>query len=141
MRISHSVLEDIEALENRVGQLKFELELLEENRTFIKSKRLDGVSAAAAPGAASYEKICDKTVDLKREIEAAILELSQRRHELIALIQRVDDIVLSKILFLRYVKRMQLADIGAELGYSGNYVYHLHTKALDALDVMMANLS
>lgn len=138
MRNSTALFNELVAAEDELHNLKFELDMLERDRVFVNSIALDRSPGGSGAGCASFEKKCDKIVDLKRSIEDKIASLAVRRHEIIALIQRLDDSALSKLLFLRYIKRLTFKEVGLELGYSGSYIYTLHERALAALDKLIA---
>ncbi len=124
------LLDGIARAEDEISQLKFELDLLEKDRVYVSALKTDGIGSNAAYGYANYEKVCDKIVDIKREIESKIVQLSQSRRDVIDIIQRLDNNTYSKVLFLRYIKKLPFSQISAELGYSEPHVYRLHSDAV-----------
>ncbi len=96
----------------------------------ISSSRLTGMPHNPSPVASAIESAVCRKVDLEREI--AVLE--KERNTLIAKIDLLEDPDLSKLLMLRYVQEVRWSDIAAVLGYSENYAYRLHNRAIRDLD-------
>ena len=96
----------------------------------ISSSRPTGMPHNPSPVASAIESAVCRKVDLEREI--AVLE--KERNTLIAKIDLLEDPDLSKLLMLRYVQEVRWSDIAAVLGYSENYAYRLHNRAIRDLD-------
>ena len=100
------------------------------NQAEISSSRLTGMPHNPSPVASAIESAVCRKVDLEREIA----ELEKERNTLIAKIDLLEDPDLSKLLMLRYVQEVRWSDIAAVLGYSENYAYRLHNRAIRDLD-------
>ena len=96
----------------------------------LSSSRLTGMPHNPSPVASAIESAVCRKVDLEREIA----ELEKERNTLIAKIDLLEDPDLSKLLMLRYVQEVRWSDIAAVLGYSENYAYRLHNRAIRELD-------
>lgn len=128
-------LASVKNAEERLNALEVKLELLERDRVWVKSVNSErgGVSSASPAACANYEKVCDKIVDLKREIGVKRAELSDARQMLADAFGRLDNPAYSKLLVLRYVERLTFLQIADVLGYSRSHIYRLHNSAVGAL--------
>lgn len=136
---SQIVLEKISIIENRIEQLKFELEELEKNRVSVRAVSFDKVpGGSSCRGEAAFEKTGDKIADLEREIRREIESLSMARHDAISLIQRLENTSQMNVLFMRYVKMASFDEIASELGYSATSVFRAHRTGLAALDKLLS---
>lgn len=135
---SQTVLEKISIIENRIGQLKFELGELEKNRVSVRAVSYDKLpGGSSSRKEAAFEKTGDKIADLEREISREIESLSMARHDAIALIQRLENNSQMNVLFMRYVKSASFDEIASELGYSPTSVFRAHRTGLAALDKLI----
>lgn len=69
-------------------------------------------------------------VALEEDINKMIKKYLALRDRIIGEIQGLDSAIHITILLKKYVERKDLGSIAAEMGYSYNYVKHLHRKAL-----------
>lgn len=69
-------------------------------------------------------------VALEEDINKMIKKYLALRDRIIGEIQGLDSAIHITVLFKKYVERKDLGSIAAEMGYSYNYVKHLHRKAL-----------
>ena len=81
-------------------------------------------------GEASFVLIVAKAVDLEQEINEEIDQLLQRKHQIIAEIQRLPDSRYVQLLYKRYVQYKRFEVIAEEMQYSFPHVMRLHEKAL-----------
>ena len=72
-------------------------------------------------------------VDLEMGIARRIKELERIRDGVLKAIAGVDDERLRDVLSLRYINGMTWERIATELGYSRQWVYALHRRALEAV--------
>lgn len=99
----------------------------------ISSSRLTGMPHNPSPAASVIENAVCREVDLEREIA----ELEKERNTLIAQIDLIEDPDLSKLLMLRYVQEARWDEIMAEMGYSESWIFELHKRAKENLDVVL----
>lgn len=69
-------------------------------------------------------------VALEEDVNKMIKKYLALRDRIIGEIQGLDSAIHITILFKKYVERKDLGSIAAEMGYSYNYVRHLHREAL-----------
>lgn len=134
---SQLFLENISVLEQKIDELKFELDALEKNRIYIRAVNFDKLPGGGRAREASFEKVGDKIADLTRELDAKMAELAEARHNAIALIHSLENHSQSRVLFLRYVKRLSFDQLSAELGYAESHVFMLHRNGLAELDKLL----
>ena len=72
-----------------------------------------------------------KIVDLETEITATIVEYLSKKEEVIKTIESVENINMYNLLYKRYVEGKPLTSIAEEMGFSEDYVKHLHGDALN----------
>ena len=63
--------------------------------------------------------------------------MEKERNTLIAQIDLIEDPDLSKLLMLRYVQEARWDEIMAEMGYSESWIFELHKRAKENLDVVL----
>lgn len=114
-----------------------------------KIRRFESLSALATRTTASYdcvsplagfatsrlESYAVMIADLGTEISADTEKLRSIKEETQKVIHGIGDALMENILELRYLDMMQWEEIAAVLGLSTNYVYQLHMRALDKLQV------
>ena len=126
---ARTLLERIIKIRKAIDYRRTKIDALAD-QAVISSSRLTGMPHIPSPVASAMESAVCRKVDLEREIA----ELEKERNTLIAKIDRLDDPDLSKLLMLRYVQEARWSDIAAVLGYSENYAYRLHNRAIRELD-------
>ena len=67
---------------------------------------------------------------MEEDVNKMIKKYLALRDRIIGEIQGLDSAIHITILFKKYVERKDLGSIAAEMGYSYNYVRHLHREAL-----------
>ena len=133
------LLEEIAKTETRIEQMKFELESLEENLTYIRALSYEKIGSGSRKNEAAFEDITDRIVDLGNNIKRDIAELAERKYDAVRLIQRLDNALQEKILHMRYIRSKPFAEIGSELGYDLNYIYKLHKRALEKIEKFLGD--
>lgn len=81
----------------------------------------------------SQDKMGDtvaKILDLETEITASIVEYLGKKEEVIRTIESVENINMYNLLYKRYVDGKTLTTIADEMGFSEDYIKHLHGDAL-----------
>ena len=126
---ARTLLERIIRIRKAIDYRRTKIDALAD-QAVISSSRLTGMPHNPSPVASAIESAVCRKVDLEREIA----ELEKERNTLIAKIDLLEDPDLSKLLMLRYVQEVRWSDIAAVLGYSENYAYRLHNRAIRELD-------
>ena len=75
----------------------------------------------------------DKVCLLEEKINCKIDELVDFREKVNSAINEIDDLILQKILYLKYFKGKPFEKIGEEIGYCTKQISRLHKKAVDLL--------
>lgn len=81
----------------------------------------------------SQDKMGDtvaKILDLETEITASIVEYLGKKEEVIRTIESVENTNMYNLLYKRYVDGKTLTTIADEMGFSEDYIKHLHGDAL-----------
>ena len=76
-----------------------------------------------------------KIIDLESEINKDMMKLVELKKDIIRRVKAVESAELQTILELRYLSYMRWEEIAIELGYGIDNVYHLHSKALDEIEI------
>lgn len=79
-----------------------------------------------------------KIVDLEREIDTQVDELSESRRRIEQALNEVKDERLRTLLYMRYINGKSWGEISKQLIYSRDYVIkNLHPKALKEIDMIL----
>lgn len=79
---------------------------------------------------APFERAVIAAVDLEHETAAMIAKYNALRHTIIGQIQQLDSPERMQVLYKRYVEEKRWELIADEMGYSADYIRHLHGFAL-----------
>lgn len=97
----------------------------------IKGLRYDTVRVQTSPdGSPSTEKAIDQIVDIEAELINELGSLLVERQKIIAQIEGIEDDRYSRLLYLRYVEGMSLTSIAKDMGYSRDWIFKAHGRAL-----------
>ena len=75
-----------------------------------------------------------RIADLEAEIQDDMLDIAYKRHEIINMIHRLDNVAYMQVLFGRYIQCKRLDAIGKDMGISYSHTIVLHGKALEAFE-------
>ena len=123
-------LSQVYALNCRIENKKSERDQLRELAMSVSS--FSNTERVQTSG--SQDKMGDtvaKIVDLETEITATIVEYLGKKEEVIKTIESVENINMYNLLYKRYVEGKPLTSIAEEMGFSEDYVKHLHGDALN----------
>ena len=90
-------------------------------------------SGVKARSGSTSDRVADAVIaaeTLQQEIDADMLDLICKRHEIIGQIQQLQKVLSIDILYFRYVQHKSLKDIAKETGYTAQYIRTAHGKAL-----------
>lgn len=125
-------LNQIYSLNCRIENKKNEREQLRELATSVSSfSNMERVQSSG-----SQDRLGDtvaKIVDLESEITNTILEYLNKREEIIKTIEQVENVKMYNLLYKRYVDSKALNVIADEMGFSEDYIKHLHQDALNVV--------
>lgn len=123
-------LSQVYALNCRIENKKSERDQLRELATSVSSF----ANTEIVQTSSNQDKMGDtvaKIVDLETEITATIVEYLSKKEEVIKTIESVENINMYNLLYKRYVEGKPLTSIAEEMGFSEDYVKHLHGDALN----------
>lgn len=123
-------LSQVYALNCRIENKKSERDQLRELSTSVSSF----ANTERVQTSSNQDKMGDtaaKIVDLETEITATIVEYLSKKEEVIKTIESVENINMYNLLYKRYVEGKSLTSIAEEMGFSEDYVKHLHGDALN----------
>lgn len=75
--------------------------------------------------------------ELNKMSAAAAIESEAYETECERIIRSIEDVLLQKVLHLRYFENKTIAEIAAELFYTKNYIYGKHRAALEEFAARM----
>ena len=86
-------------------------------------------------GNSKVEKVVVKITDMETAINEEIDALVDLKLDIIKSINSINEPELQRVLDLRYLKFLKWEEVSWEMGYSIKYVYHLHRKALNEINI------
>ena len=87
-------------------------------------------SGGGAVGEARFAKLCDKAMDIEKEIEKELGNYIEKQHLIINQIQGLEDSRHVEVLYLKFVKCKSLAEISEEMNYSYKQIKRIYRTAL-----------
>lgn len=90
-------------------------------------------------GEGAFAKLVEKILDLESEINIEIDVFIDKKHAIINQIQSLQNTDYTKLLYKRYVEYKSLERICVEMGFSYNYIKHLHGYALQNFQEKILN--
>ena len=89
---------------------------------------------------ASFEQAVIEALDLTEEIAGLIRKYTDLQHRIIGEIQQLDKPEYIQVLYKRYVEEKRWEEISAEMGYSCDYIRHLHGWALREFEILLKSM-
>lgn len=93
--------------------------------------------AAPVSGSRSQDKMGDaiaKIVDLEREIDKAVDEYVDKKKEVIAVLEKIQNPDQLEVLYKRYIQYESFEQISNEMGMTYRNVCNIHVKALQSVN-------
>lgn len=121
--------------------MRLEVKALAERRDYYLdlAQKCTPVYGALPGGGGSYAgkvaRYVDKAVDKARELDKRLAVLIELEREIEGVIAQVPDETARSVLTYRYINGWRLKEIGDRMGYSWEYMRHLHGDALDLVVV------
>ena len=116
----------------RIARLDKEIKDAEEDIE-LSAVNYDGMPKPSDTGKPT-ESLAVKLVDLKRQLEAVRTEKWRERKKIEDTIASVDDLMISKLLSMRYIDLMLWDDIADTLHVTTRYAMMLHSKGLQEVE-------
>jgi len=123
-------LEQIERSDERIRDLRFEIERLEELSKNLSSAAFGTEKVMSTKKDDKVAMIIAKLMDKKDLYAELIGENEEKRDTIIKQIYSLDDNISSKILFSIFVERKSYQDVATETDYSYDHVRRLCRQAL-----------
>ena len=133
-------LNQVRMLDKKIEHRREEIERLKDEAKSVSSTITESGRVQTSPDADQKTKIVDRYVDMEREVEGKVLDLNEKRDEIIGTIHQLKDRRFVELLYLKYVKYMRLEEIACRMKksngqeYSYAHIADLHGKALRAIE-------
>lgn len=118
----------------------------------IKKEELEELRAKAEGGSIRYDGDGSKTtsrdvhkqerlyldiIELEEKINKKIVELANKKQEVLDTIDKLDSHDEIKVLYLRYFKYLKWEEIAVSMNYSYMHVHRIHGKALENIQSLI----
>lgn len=127
-------LQGIRDLEMKIKHRQTQVNFLREKTSAAQAIRYDKTIVKSSVSNSKLENDIATYTDIEREIEKTKIIFENRRNKIIGEIHELEDGRHVNILFKRYVEYKRYEKIADEMGYSFDYVKHLHGEALKAFN-------
>ena len=127
-------LQQIRFIKTAIKQKQRELEELHDTLNGIRAVDYedDKVSSSRKNTDAGFVNGVLRMEELEKKIKAEMVQLTEKKHEIVCSILCMENEAYSKVLMMRYLDMMEFEDIAHTIGYSYQYVINIHRKALTA---------
>ena len=121
-------------LDKRIQAKERQIDWLKAHAGYISPQLSDMPKRPRAHQSALEEAVV-RIVDLETEISNGITVLVQLKQRITEAIRRINSMECETILEMRYLTYLSWEQIASQLGYSQDYIYHLHRRALSLVRV------
>ena len=121
-------------LDKRIRAKEKQLDWVKDHAVYVSPQLSDMPKTSRAHRSALEEAVV-RIVDLETEISKGISLLMQMKSDIAQTIRGINSMECETILEMRYLTFMSWEEIAVQLGYSQDYIYHLHRKALSLVRV------
>ena len=131
-------LRSLKRLDVKIKHLRWELAELENKAIGISSVDYSGDNVqSSSSGDPALVKMMPKIKAVKDELEKAIEDFVEKRHEMILMIDSLSNTNHIQVLFKRYVEFKKFDDIATEMSYEVQSVKNLHWKAIQEFERLL----
>ena len=131
-------LRSLKRLDVKIKHLRWELAELENKAIGISSVDYSGDNVQSSrSGDPAFVKMMPKIKAVKDELEKAIEDFVEKRHEMILMIDSLSNTNHIQVLFKRYVEFKKFDDIATEMSYEVQSVKNLHWKAIQEFERLL----
>jgi hypothetical protein len=127
-------LSEVQRYENVIEHKREKLKEYRHAATSISSARMNPAKVQASSPADRIGDMMAKIVDLEAEIGKDMVDATDKRHEVINQIHKLDNVLHIQVLFGRYIQCKKMDDIRKDMGKSYAYILELHGQALNAFE-------
>ena len=121
-------------LDKRIKTKERQLDWLKSHAVYV-SPKLSEVPKAPSIKRSPVEEAVVRITELETEINTSIAQLMRLKTEIADVIHSVNSMECETLLEMRYLTFLSWDQVSVQLGYSQNYIYHLHRKALALVKV------
>lgn len=121
-------------LDKRIKAKERQIDWLKSHALYVSPQISDLPKASPAHRSAIEEAVV-RIVEIETEVNNGIAQLMKLKKEIGESIHSINSMECETILEMRYLTFMSWEEIAAQLGYSKDYIYHLHRKALGLVGV------
>ncbi|MBR6401232.1 MAG: hypothetical protein IKS17_08455 [Firmicutes bacterium] len=134
-------LNQIRRITMRIKFKQQEIAEMEANIKDLHGTNFDDVKVQqSCTGGAGFEDMVAYTENLRAELNRDLAALAKCRHDIISKLNMLEKERYSRVLFLKYVKLMDYAQIGTVMGYSVNYTREIHSKAIREFEHLLMQM-
>ena len=116
-------------LDKRIRTKERQLDWLRSHAVYV-SPKLTEVPKAPSIRRSPVEEAVVRITELENEINESIAKLMRLKSEIADAIRSVNSMECETLLEMRYLAFLSWDQVAVQLGYSQDYIYHLHRKAL-----------
>jgi hypothetical protein len=116
-------------LDKRIKTKERQLDWLRSHAVYV-SPKLAEVPKAPSIRRSPVEEAVVRITELENEINESIAKLMRLKSEIGDVIRSVNSMECETLLEMRYLTFLSWDQVAVQLGYSQDYIYHLHRKAL-----------
>ena len=116
-------------LDKRIKTKERQLDWLKSHAVYV-SPKLTEVPKAPSIRRSPVEEAVVRITELEHEINGSIAQLMRLKTEIAEAIRSVNSMECETLLEMRYLAFLGWDQVAVHLGYSQDYIYHLHRKAL-----------
>lgn len=131
-------LRQIRKLDKMIENKKAEVQQLKEYATSI-SPNMSGERVQSSGNPQKISEAINKYIDLEREAELDKIMLEDKRREIIAVIEQIEDPLCYNVLYKHYVEMKTFVVIAEEEHYSYAYILEIHPKAVEKVEKILNN--
>lgn len=137
MNQAKEYLNQIRTLDSKIARRQQEIEELRTAAMSSGTQQLDEFKIRTdSPDPDPLATAVSRYVDMQKEVEEMILELTEMKHEVIGQISMLDDARYMEVLWKRYVDLKSFGEIAEEMNYTLRHVTNLHGRALQMFNEM-----
>lgn len=132
-------LNQVITLENQLYSKKEQLIILEQKMIYSSPAGNDSIGSGASVQFVVDKlpvQIANKEI-LENDIKTIEKELIIKKAEILKTIDKLDDELISEILYMRYLRKMPINKIAERIDKPIKWVYHNHTEGINAIQIML----
>lgn len=132
-------LNQVIKLENKLYSKKEQLIILEQKMIYSSPAGNDSIGSGASAQFVVDKlpmQIANKEI-LENDIKTIEKDLIVKKAEILKTIDKLDDELISEILYMRYLRKMPINKIAERIDKPIKWVYHNHTEGINAIQIML----